>query len=301
MAASTTLLKRIFNRFGTPMEPTSVTDNVVLLGTSSDANSTWLKQERMLIDLGLPKKAYFELDEFFFKQIDYICLTHEHEDHINFSTLYYILENEPHITVLMPPRMWQTIMSDSWATKIKQQVLLNASAIMTAKAKKLPSRNPSIAEIVYIPHVTEHGPITNLAIELKTVYNSVALSPTCELICHFLYATDLSSVYPSVDRTIDGLPTPAPSDLFDVICLEANYNVQLLEEYIKKRNAQLVFEPTSDIKTIQNELVRAQSNYRHLSETESWLYASHYLKPTGVYLPMHASSTFGTLQQYTRY
>lgn len=286
---------RAFDRFANPVDTMNpYIQNIDLLSSSSSGNSAFFKHERVLIDLGLTHKAYMQLSLNFFKQIDYIFLTHEHIDHLNPATLRTILKTEPHIKVLIHTRLLNKIRSPEWHKKIKPEIIdkyIKSNQLIELNSLvKLTSR--SIGEFMFIPHVTNHGDTTNIAIELKTKYH------------HMLYATDLSTIYPSSDGLIQGLPTPHFTDLFDLICLEANYNTEILEEYINERNRRLAFSHTmADIseKDTRNELLRAKSNKRHLSEEESWDYASRYLKPNGIYIPLHASKEFGTLQQLTIY
>lgn len=286
---------RAFSRYAQPIEQNHpILENIQLLSSSSDGNSTWLKNERLLIDLGLTYKSYLNINPNFFKLIDYIILTHQHGDHIHVTTLKKVLANEPHLKILIPIRMYNAINTLEWLTKNKlnpnffEKFITNNQIIIVSEPLKLTSR--SIKDFSFIPHITNHGDITNIAIELKT------------LSMHMLYATDLSTIYPSHDGFTSGLPIPQFNDLFDIICLEANYNTNILEAYIAEQNRRMILgSDITEIQDAQQQLLRAKSNKRHLSEEESWNYASRYLKPDGIYIPLHASKDFGTLQQITRY
>ena len=63
--------------------------------------------------------------------------------------------------------------------------------------------------------------------------------------------------------------------------LEANYDKEILDPILQK-------DPHN---------ARALGNKRHISEQEAWKYVSLSLSSTGLFVPLHASTTFGTLVQ----
>ena len=63
--------------------------------------------------------------------------------------------------------------------------------------------------------------------------------------------------------------------------MEANYDPKILFNYIQ---------------THPNDF-RAKQNLRHTSEKDAWEYVEQFLKPDGIFIPLHASSSFGTLLQ----
>lgn len=242
-------------------------DRMYVFGSSSAGNSIYFKHPRILIDLGFPYKRYTDYDPLFFLKVDYIMLTHEHSDHLNPSTLLRVIHNYPGLKVIVPPNMWNDMMKPDFAHRINQ-AKLNSYRSHFIFAHPMQLVNHKGMAINYIPHVTSHGPITNCAIEL--VYDNQ----------HILYASDLDNFKPDPIKQTQGLPMNQ-SNPFDVICLEANYDPDLIKEYIETHDDDF----------------RATENLRHTSEPVAWDYVHRYLKPDGIFIPLHASHMFGTLWQ----
>lgn len=242
-------------------------ENLHVFGSSSSGNSIYFKHARALIDLGFAYKRYREYDPNFFFSVDYIFLTHEHSDHLNLSTLMRVAKLYPNIKIIMPPALWETITSDLFDEKVDQAKLMQYQSrfIMAAPMALTNSRG---VQINFIPHVTKHGPIKNQAVEL--VY----------LNTHVLYASDLDEFTPDPKLGTDGLPLD-PNNKFDILCLEANYDPDILNEYI----------------ATHDDSFRASENLRHLDEKTAWQYVHQFLAPNGIFIPLHASHTFGTLWQ----
>lgn len=246
---------------------------VHIFGTSSDGNSVYIKNIRTLIDLGLPYKRYAEYDQNFFLDVDYIIITHEHGDHLNSPALLKILKMYPHVTVIIHPRMARKLMSPEFSHRIKQDQLKlytkdGSSRFRTAAPQILTTRDN--VQVVFTPHLTRHGDITNIAIELTID----------QFDAHILYASDLDNLLPDETGLTDGLPHYKDNP-FNLIFLEANYDEALLQEALEKN-------PND---------ARAKGNLRHISEQTAWEYVQRYLTEDGLFIPLHASSTFGTLIQ----
>lgn len=238
-----------------------------IFGSSSKGNSIYFKDGRFLIDLGFPYKKYIEYDRNFFLKVDFIFLTHEHSDHLNPSTLFRIIDNYPAVRIIVSTNMWEDLLSDQFEHRIDQQRLISdKNHFYIAQPMRL--INHVGTPIVYLPHITAHGPIKNCAIEL--VYNNK----------HVLYASDLDEYQPDPQRGTEGLPMDQ-NNPFDIVCLEANYDPKILYEYIKQHPYDF----------------RAKQNLRHTSEKDAWTYVQKYMKFDGIFVPLHASSTFGTLLQ----
>lgn len=248
----------------------SYDNQIQIFGSSSSGNSIYFKKPRLLIDLGFPYKRYFEYDPNLFLKIDYIMLTHEHRDHLNVATMLKICEVYPAIKFIIPINMWNDMLTPDFIVKHKfklDRLLASKNHIIKANAPiRLTNQSGDI--INYLPHVTAHGPITNCAIELIYAHT------------HLLYASDLDSYLPDQTRHTQGLPMDS-NNKFDIICLEANYDENILYNYIRKH-------PTS---------FRAKENLRHTSEQTAWKYVERFLKPNGIFIPLHASHAFGTLWQ----
>ena len=245
-------------------------NDIQIFGSSSSGNSIYFKKARVIIDLGFPYKRYFEYDPNLFLKVDYIMLTHEHSDHLNVATLLKICEVYPNVKILIPINMWNNMLDPEFIRKrkinIKRLVNIKNHIIKTTGSLQLVNSQNMIVN--YLPHVTAHGPITNCAIEL--VYDKV----------HLLYASDLDSYSPDESRHTQGLPQDEQNK-FDIICLEANYDENILYNYIQTHPASF----------------RAKENLRHTSEQTAWKYVERFLKPTGIFIPLHASHAFGTLWQ----
>lgn len=243
-----------------------------IFGTSSKGNSVYIKNLHILIDIGLPFKRYSEYNSEFFNDVDYIILTHEHGDHLNSSTLLRILKNYPHIRVFITQRMAHAIMSEEFSHRIKQNELekyigddLRFEVVRHTKIK-----TRDCVDVEFIPHVTRHGDIKNIAIELNV--------PQLDL--HMLYASDLDNLLPDFTGNTNGLPH-YQNDPFNLLFLEANYDEKLLQEALK----------------INPYDIRARGNLRHISEQSAWEYVTRFLSDDGYFIPLHSSGTFGTLNQ----
>lgn len=221
----------------------------------------------------LPFKRYTEYNPDFFNDVDYIILTHEHNDHLNPSTLLKILKIYPHIRIFITKRMAHAIMSKEFSHRIKQAELNRYTTNDNLRFKlveKTTIQTRDLIDIEFIPHITRHGDITNIAIELNVP----------QLDVHLLYASDLDNLLADFTGTTDGLPHYADNP-FNLIFLEANYDEKLLHEALK----------------INPHDIRARGNLRHISEQAAWQYVTRFLSDDGYFIPLHSSSTYGTLNQ----
>lgn len=294
--------KLIYNKFGQPV--TDLRSNkIYIFGSSSKGNSVYFKEPRILIDLGFSYKTYSKYDPNFFLKTDYIFLTHEHDDHLKPTTLIKVLETSPNTKIIIPQRMANVIIQEEWCKKkkIKQSKLYEYSdRFLVALPMNLPSQ--FVGNIAFMPHITSHGPITNVAIEL--VYNNQ----------HVLYASDLDDFDPNTERMTDGLPQQL-NNPFDIICLEANYNRQILDkrikedvEHVERLREAIAIAIHGDIDTLNqlndefkkanNRLYRSTGNLRHIDEEMAWQYVQTYLKNDGIFIPLHASAEYGTMHQF---
>lgn len=269
-------------------------------GSGSSGNAVYLKHAQLLIDLGFPFKKYVADDPTFFYQVHYLLLTHEHTDHLNTSALLHILRTYPHIHVIITKRMWAQITDPLWTKRWDSKSPLNARAMQkqlketyrhrfifideSTQSLTLYGNNPYFATLKLYPHLVTHGNIINVAYELET--------PTL----HVLYASDLDHVMPPAGADHDdlqgGLNLPLELDStghltpfkhpFDLIFLEANYDQDILRHALE----------------INPDDPHARGNQRHISEQESWRYIDFALASDGLFVPLHASPSFGTLVQH---
>lgn len=254
-------------------------------GSSSSGNSVYFEKLNLVIDLGFPYKRYTEIDPNFWAYIDYLVLTHEHSDHLNPSTLMRILNNNPNVKILISPDMAKTIISDKFnkanrsnGFTTEQQQLIQTTYQSRFLNFNRPYRlsNRYGEEYQIIPHRTKHGDIYNVAIEV--------IAPNRHM--HLLYSSDLDADNFDPDWVkqhpdVDGLPLD-PNEFFNLIFLEANYDKTLVDEALER-------DPYD---------AKARGNLRHISEQQAWDYIEHHLSPDGLFIPLHASSTYGTLIQH---
>lgn len=259
-----------------------------IIGSGSHGNSVHIAPLRLIIDLGFTYQKM--IDNVNLDQIDFIALTHEHGDHINLATLKRVVKRHPHLRIIMSERL--------------AHVLANKDATLKDKIKHkvitFPFDKPFVMETrdkdayTVIPHSTAHGDIVNVAYEIT--YDK---SQT-----HLLYATDLDTF----DAHPSGFPAGLPKGqqlAFNLIFLEANYDEDVLNDYIERHEQDLRYIRTTnpmhldntDAKKLNNVIFRAKSNLRHVSEQTAIAYIRQYLTTHGVFIPMHASRTFGTYFQ----
>lgn len=296
-----------------------------IFGSGSEGNSIYLKPQKTLIDIGLPFIRYTEYDPVFFYDVNYVIVTHHHGDHLNPSTLLRILNDFPHIKVIMLPFMYDYITSEYYKPKYKRRLDQNGNQMYEIGANFQPVKNKPLYEtdhagkpiieelpykekferyaskIIYATHMmtlsthekrefifnpltTKHGDIVNLAIEINDK----------ELDFRFLYASDLDDLngqrafvdYKGEQQHISGLRQEAD---YNMIFLEANYDEDIVNTYMDNLNP--------DDSDYIGKLARVQGNMRHISEQESFRYIDKVMSDNGYFIPLHASSTFGTLFQ----
>lgn len=285
-----------------------------IFGSSSEGNSVYLKPYKMLIDVGLPYKVYMEYNPQFFLDVDYIVVTHHHGDHLNASTLLRILDNHPHIRLIVGDFFWQMITSDHYKKKHiprdKGEVvplfhdanyktddngdLLLAPSELAPKFQKhyskvLFARDMELTthdgrKFLFEPLTVKHGDIANVAIQLK--------DETLDF--DFLYASDLDNLNGErsftdmfgVTQYVTGLNQ---NRLYTCMFIEANYDEDLLKTYYS------MLDPSDP--DYSHKKARADGNIRHISEQETFRYLEKHLAEGGLFVPLHASKTFGTLHQ----
>lgn len=293
-----------------------------LFGTGSEGNSVFFKDWNLLIDIGLPMKKYDSWDKNFFSNIDFIILTHIHGDHFNPSTVYHVLKNYPNINFIITDRMLKDVLdprfkavyeplTDAYGNVIKsfnkngtpgkpyyktdengEKIIvkspwLSKFSMYTHRFYVIDSDNIQSLEIpcrnrtlFMLPCTTKHGDIENLAI---VIYDTV----TDEYI---LYASDLDNLGGKNSFKdhfgdflhITGLPTEYT---FSKMFLEANYDDAILDEWGARH-----------VDTAGKARVRGSK--RHISEKEAFAFVQKHLADNGIFIPLHASKTFGTLLQY---
>lgn len=262
---------------------------IQIIGSGSEGNSVAIKPLRMLIDVGFPYKKI--TDNINMDKIDFVALTHEHGDHVNFATLKRFVVRHPHLVILTSERLWDELQTrdDTLSDKIEHRV----QTFPFDKPMILETRDK--ASYTVIPHSTTHGDIINVAYEIKYDAQHTRI----------LYATDLDTFDPRPSGFPSGLPQ-GDDVKFNLIFLEANYDEEVLDDYIIEKETQIRHMNTADFanlptekekKNVHNALFRAKSNLRHVSEQAAIKYVKRYLTDQGLFIPMHASRTFGTYFQ----
>lgn len=262
-------------------------------GSSSSGNSVYLKQSKCLIDLGFGYNKYLEISPYFFYDVEYILLTHQHTDHLNVPTMLRLLKMYPHIKWLINPYMWKVITNPSLthrfnndkehATELQAEVKnkFRQRFIILENQKQLNIKLVSQKNITIKPYFVSHQNVVNTGYTLTT-NNGLKV----------LYASDLDHVFqsnPAQKQTSlplnygpQGQPQPlTENEKFNIMFLEANYDRDIL-------NKVLLTDPNN---------AHAKGNQRHISEQETWKYLQYSLHPQGIFIPLHASKEFGTLCQ----
>lgn len=274
---------RDFERLYQPLLP------VYIFGTGSEGNSVLLKPYRLLIDLGLPFKRYKESDGNLFNKIDAIILTHIHGDHLNPATLANVLAQYPHIQCYMHPFMWKCIME-----RYPEKLQKFKHRIFEFNTEPIKIRNRDNVDIQCFPLTTKHGDILNVALRFYDYVNQKS----------WFYASDLDNLSTSPLTFVDcfgqkqvttGL---AENDTYDVMLLEANYDEEIIKKFLHSLDEKYIdlYGNVVD-KTYYRQQYRAKTNMRHISEQEAFPFVQKHLKANGVFIPLHASKTFGTLWQ----
>lgn len=287
---------------------------VHVFGSGSEGNSVYLKPYNTLIDLGLTYKTYQEYNPSFFLDVDYIIITHHHGDHLNPSTLHRILKNYPHIRVIMSDFMWNYITSNKYKPEYEKRkkgepvpfghdpvfktddrgqriqkppkwagiFAQYQSKIERADDRTLTTHNKK--SFLFEPLTVKHGDIVNIAVQISDP----------ELEFDFLYASDLDNL--DGERTFidcNGMTQHVTglnqSRRYTCMFLEANYDEQILQEWYSNLR-----EDDPDYRAKKK---RADGNLRHISEQEAGRYIEKHLLEDGLFVPLHASKTFGTLHQ----
>ena len=273
-------------------------------GSGSSGNSVYLKKSHLLIDLGFPFKKYVDVNPMFFYDVHYILLTHEHSDHLNESTLMHILEVYPNVHFLISQRMFNRITGPLFgnrfnknqqrAEKLQNELknryfsrftILKSDENGNGQTLELYRDDPylNLTPVTVKPHFVSHADIINVAYELITNEH------------HILYSSDLDHVFAPKSKDADAIDTSLSlpleydqaghvkifTDPFDLIFLEANYDADYLHHYLE----------------VHPDDAHARGNLRHIPEQETWKYIQYALADDGIFIPLHASSAFGTLIQ----
>lgn len=149
---------------------------------------------------------------------------------------------------------------------------------------------------LFVPRTTKHGDIINIAIQLYDEKYNLTL----------LYASDLDNLhgqttfidYAGNEQTVDGLIQDQTQ--YNCIFLEANYDEEVLATWLENKIAEVEASDKPQYikeKEIRNIEARGSGNKRHISEQETFPYIQKHLTDEGLFIPLHASRTFGTLIQ----
>lgn len=287
---------------------------VHIFGSGSEGNSVYIKPYNTLIDLGMTYKVYNDYSPTFFLDVDFIMLTHHHGDHLNPSTLKRVLDNHPHIKVIITEFMWAYITSQNfkpeyikrdsgeiipfghdkiYKTNSSGQKLQKPSkwtdAFEKHASKFIFADNRTLTthtgkSFLFEPLTVKHGDIVNLAIQI--------FDP--ELDFNFLYASDLDNLdgeraFTDCFGNTQHVTGLNQERVYTCMFLEANYDEKILQEWFDKLNP--------DDPDYRGKKARADGNLRHISEQEAGRYIEQFLSEEGLFIPLHASKTFGTLHQ----
>lgn len=268
---------RIYNRNFVPLNVPNLP--ITIFGSGSSGNSVKIDPIRFLIDLGLPYSRYPKQT---FNQLDYLALTHEHMDHINPATLERVLSIYPNVKVLITERLYNVILK-------KRPSLEDYHVQFFEPNQPFECMSRDNIQFTVHPHTISHGDILNIAYDIRIPSMHTRL----------LYASDLDTEDGDPSRNISGLPQTADTR-FNLMLLEANYSYEKVLETIQSNQQKIdakAYKNEEEFKTMLNQIHRATENFRHFSEESAARYAQRYLTPNGIFIPLHASSTFGTYIQ----
>lgn len=287
---------------------------VHVFGSGSEGNSVYLKPYHTLIDLGLPYKAYQEYSSTFFLDVDYIVITHHHGDHLNPTTLNRVIQNYPHIRIIMSEFMWNMITSDDYKPEYEKReqgefVPFGHDPVFRTDASGRKIKKPSKWAPIYLQHqskfrmaapetlkthtgksflfeplTVKHGDIVNIAVQIS--------DPSLDF--EFLYASDLDNLdgertFTDCYGNIQHVTGLNQNRRYTCMFLEANYDEEILQKWYDNLS--------EDDPDYIRKKVRADGNLRHISEQEASVYIEKHLDENGLFVPLHASKTFGTLHQ----
>jgi len=287
---------------------------VHVFGSGSEGNSIYLKPYHTLIDLGFTYKAYQEYSPTFFLDVDYIIITHHHGDHLNPATLARVLDKYPHIRIIMSDFMWNTIThphykadyikrdkgetvpfghdmtykTDERGQRIRAEskyaptYLAHRSKFQRAEPQTIVTHTGK--SFLFEPLTVKHGDIVNIAVQIS--------DPDLEF--EFLYASDLDNLdgersFVDCHGQMQHVTGLRQNRTYTCMFLEANYDEAILQAWYD--NLQ-----TND-PDYRSKKARADGNLRHISEQEALAYIERHLAENGLFVPLHASKTFGTLHQ----
>lgn len=290
---------------------------VHVFGSGSEGNSVYLKPYKTLIDIGLPYKVYTDYNPTFFLDVDYIIVTHHHGDHLNPGTLLRVLDNHPHIKVITTAFFWRFVTSERYRPeyikrdkgevapfghdlqyktdadgKRLQHPSKWAGAYGKHASKFIEAHDATFTthdrrRFLFEPLTVKHGDIVNLAVQIHDP----------ELDFDFLYASDLDNLGGArsfIDcfgdtQHVTGLNQ---SRVYTCMFIEANYDEDLLSQWYANLKQ---YDPESP--EYRQRKARADGNSRHISEQSAARYIESHLVEGGLFIPLHASKTFGTLHQ----
>lgn len=297
-----------------------------IFDTGSKGNSIYFTEQRLLVDLGLPKSDY---PNNFFYDVDTIAITHHHGDHINPATICYVLEHFPHITIYMSKSCLEEITDPNYKAKYKHETdehgnkmyekeLKNGSLVDNKRKpiyqidkngqrviEKSPYKkriedhieniNTSRYSVKITPPSQKPYTLTFRQIKHGDILNRAIEIKDDYINLHALYVTDIDNLteggyftdYKGRDYNLDGVSQK--KDNYNLMLVEANYNEKKIKEYLDELNPN---DPSYN-----NKRYRADQNLRHLSEEEASKYIKQALQEEGFFIPLHASEKFGTLFQ----
>lgn len=169
---------------------------VEIFGSNSQqGTSIYLTNAKILLDIGVPfdKIAHIQ------PNVDLICISHAHSDHINWDTLHRITNGRPDLKIILPDFVK---IPEKYSNLYNQTVFLKDN-----ESLQFFSRTGVPIDITAIKN--KHGTEFSMGYEIS-IYNS-----------NLLFSTDLSST-----------STLPQTKLFDLILIETNYDKDEYTDHI---------------------------------------------------------------------
>ena len=219
-----------------------------IIGTGSSGNCVVIDNS-IVIDCGLPIKKIGQT----VINADALFITHRHSDHLNLSILHHLYRKAP------------------W--KLTQSLYTNADVEKKIIADRSPRFEPTLnQQHIYDQHsniqITAGG--RQYAVQMFPLHHDVENEGfvfTRDDGKKLIYATDTNSI------------ADAPSEKFDAIMLEGNFDEDKIIDYLKSDDF--------------NERFRAMRNMRHLSVQQFENFVSTHAKSQAEIYQLHESGTFG--------
>ena len=223
---------------------------VRIIGTGSSGNCSVIDGQ-FIIDLGVRKA---QIPDELMKQVSAVLVTHRHVDHLLVPTLKWVYDVRPDLVTR------QLFMVRDAYEYLAERCDERAAEL----AAKIPAAN-ILDEHSEFSFRTRRGKYDVTCFECVHDVQNVGFDITAPDGRRIVWATDTSSL------------EFAPDGLFDIVCVEGNYDEVVLKAAL---DDPVLF-------------TRSESNLRHLSVQDMETYARRHSKDGAIVVQLHMSHDFG--------